>query len=275
MRDISSHSMAFSYGNRLARLCGPETGTPPPPQMKITCAHGLHRSSAGFALNLNPTWAHSQSQDQTAWKSIVQLGSCARHTCPASSFLSEATWYKSFQNPTLLGIPHQNLHSCRHLQTMVSTCTRRLCLCSLCFVNLPDDLIPDGIKDLKNIKYLLYSRVPKCGSETTMDLMKTLETTNKFSIKIHKTQFFFEHQAYPRVSTPSGILFCLSCGGKVRLECLKHEINYKKQDGPQQWTALGNFWLTDRAHSMVLTGLNRSKTIWHVFLVHMEGYLWI
>ena len=45
-----------------------------------------------------------------------------------------------------------------------------------------------------NEQYLLYSRVPKCGSETTLALMTNISIANNVTMEVHQNRKYFEHQ---------------------------------------------------------------------------------
>ena len=48
--------------------------------------------------------------------------------------------------------------------------------------------------NFEDIHYLLYSRVPKCGSETTLALMTNTSMINNISMEVHQNLKYFEHQ---------------------------------------------------------------------------------
>lgn len=49
---------------------------------------------------------------------------------------------------------------------------------------------------LKETEYIIYSRVPKCGSETTLDLMTNTSRLNNVTFEIHQNLKYFEHQQF-------------------------------------------------------------------------------
>ena len=51
-------------------------------------------------------------------------------------------------------------------------------------VNTEIVITPSGMNNTKNSKYLVYNRVPKCGSSTMITLIKHLTTKNLFNFKV-------------------------------------------------------------------------------------------
>ena len=65
------------------------------------------------------------------------------------------------------------------------------CSSAFIFTDVPKFIKPSTFKD---IQYLLYSRVPKCGSETTLALMANTSMINNISMEVHQNVNYFEHQ---------------------------------------------------------------------------------
>ena len=64
------------------------------------------------------------------------------------------------------------------------------------FADAPDTFSRQELSKFRDNQYLLFSRVPKCGTETTLDLIQNISKTNGVTVEIHKTLKYFDHQKF-------------------------------------------------------------------------------
>ena len=75
----------------------------------------------------------------------------------------------------------------------------------------PDDSLIYTLILGANDQYLLYSRVPKCGSETTLALMTNVSIANNVTMEVHQNRKYFEHQWFKPDSSSVRFPWEFSC----------------------------------------------------------------